>query len=126
MPTPPRMLTLDGETRPITEWSRLKGIPVETIRSRLDILQWDATRALTTPADRRFRRGGRPRADAPRHVPKLREHKPTGRAFVRWRAAGKDHIRYLGAWGSEEAKTAYRRFSSEWTAGVCELTAATN
>lgn len=117
MPTPPRVLTHDNETLPLAEWSARTGLTVATIRSRLDRLSWSVDRALTTPADRRFRRGGRPRVAEPRVVPRLRRHEASGRAFARWWAGGKDMCRYFGAWGSQEAKDGYRRFAVEWAAG---------
>ncbi|MBN9521098.1 hypothetical protein J0H58_21695 [bacterium] len=77
MPTPPRYLTHDGLTLSIREWASRLRLDVGTIRSRLDRLGWSIAQALTTPADRRFRKGGRPRKNAPRPVPQLRRHKAT-------------------------------------------------
>lgn len=125
MPYPPRMLTHAGQTLSLDKWADLRGLAVETIRCRLDRLQWPVERALDTPADRRFRRGGRPRSDVPRAVPNLRHDKPTGRAFSRWRAFGRDNVLYFGPWGSSEATASYRRFVSEWAAGRYEAVAAT-
>lgn len=44
-----RFLTLDGRTETLSEWSRLTGISITTIRQRLDAYGWDLRRALTTP-----------------------------------------------------------------------------
>ncbi len=118
MPFPARILTVNGESKPLNEWAAIYRIPAETIRVRLDRLGWDDTRAVTTPVDPRFRRGGRPRSDAPRPVPLLSRHKRTDRAFVYWRTPGRQHTRFLGVWGSPEAKAAYRRFMAEWAAGA--------
>lgn len=116
MPQPARMLTVGGETRSIEEWATLRGLAVATIRCRLDRLKWEAERAVNTPADRRFRKGGRKPAGAPHPCPPLRPH-PGGQAVVRWRANGARHSRYMGPWGSDEAAAAYQRFQAEWAAG---------
>ncbi|MES2208569.1 MAG: tyrosine-type recombinase/integrase [Chloroflexota bacterium] len=116
MPHPPLMLTHNGETLSIREWAARTGIDRDTLRVRVSVLGWDAGRALTTQPDKRFRRGGRPASGAPRPVPKLRRHEATGRAFARWRAGGRDHTQYFGAWGSDEARTGYRQFAAGWDA----------
>lgn len=116
MPLPPLLLTHAGETLTLREWAARVGIDHDTIRARVVGLGWDHSRALTTPPDRRFRKGGRPRADAARPVPVLKKHKASGRAFVRWRQGDRECTRYLGAWGSEEARSAYSRFAAEWAA----------
>ena len=96
MPTPPRTLTHDGLMLTITEWSTRTGIPVETIRCRLDRLEWSPDRAVTVPADRRFRKGGRPESGTPRPCPPARLHRPSGQCRVRWRLAGREYTRWLG------------------------------
>lgn len=111
-----------GETRGLCEWARLRGLSPPTLFRRLDLLGWDVARALDTPPDPRRRHGGRPRADAPRQPPRLSHHKPTGQARVRWRAGGAEHVRYLGRWGSADARDAYRRFVAEWATGPAEPT----
>lgn len=116
MPMPARTITADGLTLPIDEWSRRTGVPVETIRCRIDRLGWEPARAVNTPADRRFRAGGRPKSAVPRPCPRLKEH-PSGRAYVVWWESGRRHYRYFGAWGSADAATAYRQFAAEWAAG---------
>lgn len=116
MPTPPRMLTHDGRTQSIDRWADETGIPANTIRARIDHLGWDVARALTVPPDRRFRKGGRPRADAARPTPKLRKS-ADGRAYVRWRSLGVDRSRHFGGWASKAAADGYRRFAAEWAAG---------
>jgi hypothetical protein len=42
------LMTLNGQTRPVTEWAVITGIPYQTIRSRLN-LGWSHEKALTTP-----------------------------------------------------------------------------
>lgn len=125
MPFPARELTHDGLTLPITEWAARRGLPVETIRVRINRLGWSVADALTTPSDKRFRRrGGRPRADVPRPAPQLRDD-GTGRAMVRWRSMGRDHTRYFGRWGTPEAAAAYRRFAAEWATGAYDVVSPT-
>lgn len=117
MPFPAHDITFRGKTQSISHWARETGIPAATIRSRLFKFKWDAGKALTTPPNRRFAKGGRRKADAPRPCPELQRH-ADGRAFCRWTAGGRDHWRTFGDWGSAEAKAAYRRFSLEWAAGA--------
>jgi integrase len=124
MPNPPRLLTVGNETRPLNEWAELRRIPPNTIRARLDVLGYTEAEAVNTPIDRRFSRGGgRPAADAPRPVPKLKRH-AGGQAYCRWRAGASTLYRYLGPWGSAEAKAAYRRFAVEWADGLATIRAA--
>lgn len=123
MPTPPRLLTIDGVSRPLNEWASLSGVPVETIRSRVDVLEWDHARAVKTPPDRRFARGGRPARDAVRALPALKRH-AGGQAYCRWRSGRSTLYRYFGPWGSAEAKQAYKRFAVEWAGGLAEVRAA--
>jgi integrase len=118
MPTPPRTLTHAGETLSLKQWSQRTGIAIQTIRSRLDHLKWDAAKALSTPADTQRARRGPPPVPAPRPCPALRHHKTKNLAYVRWQAAGKDNFAYLGPWGSQEAADAYRRFQIEWASRV--------
>lgn len=40
------LLTVNGETRTIAEWSRLSGIPFQTIYSRVFTWGWEAARAV--------------------------------------------------------------------------------
>lgn len=47
-----RLITHDGETKTLTEWSRSTGLSVKAIQGRLDSLHWDIARALTTPSSR--------------------------------------------------------------------------
>lgn len=91
-----------------------------TFKARVQKLGWDTERAALTPPDRKGRRGGRHRADAPRPCPALKRHN-SGRAYVRWKAFGRAHERYFGPWGSVEAAAGYRRFASQWAAGAYEL-----
>lgn len=53
--TPKYMLTLNNKTMPIAEWSVLIGVPYEVIYKRVNILNWDIERALTTPVGKRGR-----------------------------------------------------------------------
>jgi integrase len=105
----------DGRSLTLTEWAREAELPVSTLRARL-ALGWDLARAMATPADRRFARGGRKRKNAPRPCPPLKEHS-SGQAYCRWNEHGQDRWRYFGLWGSAEAAAAYRRFQVEWAAG---------
>lgn len=116
MPFPARKLTLRGQTRSLKEWCRFFKLSVETVRSRIDVLGWDAEKALTTPADSRFKAVARKPAPAVRMPPTLSRH-GSGRAYVQWRQGSNRYTRYFGAWGSVEAAEAYHRFCLEWIAG---------
>src|SRR5262245_35533904 len=115
MPTPARTLTLGGETLTLRQWSARTGLAVNTITARLDQLGWPIARALSTPADKRFR-PGRPSHDLPRPAPRMRRHS-SGQAYARWRENGQRHYLYFGKWGTEDAREEYRRFVIEWNAG---------
>jgi integrase len=110
-------ITHDGVTLSLKQWSEKTGIPPATIKSRLGA-GWPLADALGTPVDRRFARGGRRKAGGQRPCPELKEHPTSGQAYCRWSERGKDTWRYFGAWGSEDAKRLYRRFSVEWAAGA--------
>ena len=47
------LVEIDGETKPLTEWSRLYGINPKTVRDRL-ARGWDYERAIKTPPDARW------------------------------------------------------------------------
>ena len=47
-----RLLTLDGETRCLTEWAKILGVPYEALRGRIR-QGWSAERALTEPFNER-------------------------------------------------------------------------
>lgn len=47
-----RYLTHNGETKPIGKWAREYGICKSTIKSRIDILGWNESDAITTPSQR--------------------------------------------------------------------------
>src|SRR5581483_1362637 len=111
-----RTITHAGITDSLAGWQARTRIPASTIKSRLDA-GWDVARALTTPPDRRFRKGGRHKAGAPRPCPTLREH-ASGQAYCRWSVGGKEQCRYFGVWGTAAATKAYRQFQVEWAAGV--------
>lgn len=117
MPTPPRMLTFDGQTRSVEEWAKLRGMSRDTLRARLNKLGWSVEKALAAPPDRKFRGGRKPKpaAGTAKPVPALKEHS-SGQAYVRWYAGGEVHDRYFGVWGSAEAAKAYNRFAAEWVA----------
>ncbi len=115
MPQHARQIEHEGRTQTIESWAEATGIPVETIRCRLDRLGWNPARALTERPDRRFRKGGRPRVAEARPVPRLRPLE--GRAVARWRAFGREYSRSFGPWGTAEARAAYQRFAAEWAAG---------
>lgn len=44
-----RLITYAGETKTLSEWSRATGLKVHTIAARIDRLNWDVERSLTTP-----------------------------------------------------------------------------
>lgn len=44
-----RLAEYDGETRCLTEWAEIKGVPVEVLRTRVSKLGWDIATALETP-----------------------------------------------------------------------------
>lgn len=48
-----RLITLNGQTKSIADWSREVGINVNTLYSRLGLLKWKLKRALTEPVKRK-------------------------------------------------------------------------
>lgn len=54
-----RLVTYRDETKPVTVWSEELGLPVASVRRRLD-LGWTVEAALTTPVERRPWRRSRP------------------------------------------------------------------
>ena len=52
-----RYYTINGDTKTISEWSRIYGVPVERTRQRVVDRGWDIEKALTTP---KLTRGGNP------------------------------------------------------------------
>lgn len=44
-----RLLTFDGQTKTLKEWSDLTGLRYKTIQGRIDIMKWSVEKALTTP-----------------------------------------------------------------------------
>lgn len=48
-------ITVDGVTRTLTEWCRLKNLNIHTIRNRIDRHGWDPVRAVTEPVNKNFR-----------------------------------------------------------------------
>jgi hypothetical protein len=114
VPFPAVVLTADGTSKPIAQWSAETGVPVTTIRSRVR-LGWSHAVAVRVPADRRFRPAPRATtAAATRPAPKLRTHKASGWAYAEWVADRKRHAVYLGAANSPQAEAGYARFVLEW------------
>jgi integrase len=107
----------EGRSLTITEWARETGVPASTIKARIETLGWSIADALTTPTDRRFGRGGRQKAKAPRPCPAMKQH-TSGQAYSRWQEDGKERCRYFGPWGSDQAARGYRRFAAEWASGL--------
>jgi integrase len=117
MPQPARILTYNGESRTLDEWARLRRIPANTIRSRIDKQGWPVDRALCEPLDSRFsKRRKRVPVGVPKPCPAIKEH-ASGLAYVSWYAGGKQHYRYFGRWGTTAAGVAYQTFAAEWVAG---------
>jgi hypothetical protein len=44
------ILTLHGESHPMSEWAEITGIHVDTIRRRIVVYDWSEEEALTIPA----------------------------------------------------------------------------
>lgn len=96
------------------ELATANGLALTTLASRIERLRWPVEKAADTPPDRRFRRGGR-RPSGARPCPELRQH-PDGRAYCRWREAGRRPSRYFGVYGTVEARAAYAAFAAAWRA----------
>ena len=47
------LVTIDGITKPLDDWSRFYGMNPKTVRDRL-VRGWDYERAIKTPPDRRW------------------------------------------------------------------------
>lgn len=45
------LVSHNGETHTLSEWSRLTGIPRTILRNRLNILNWSVEKSLTTPVN---------------------------------------------------------------------------
>ena len=43
-----RMITYNGETKTVSQWSTITGIPYNTLIARINTLNWDIEKALTT------------------------------------------------------------------------------
>ncbi len=65
---PPHLITMFGETRRITEWSKMTGINRHTIADRLE-RGWDSGEALLTPVKPRKKRR-KPKGDRKTKPPK--------------------------------------------------------
>lgn len=48
-----RLITHDGRTMTLLQWSRETGIHYRTLNSRLDLLGWSVEKSLTTPVSSR-------------------------------------------------------------------------
>ena len=46
-------LTYNGETHTLKEWSEITGLNYKTLSTRINLLNWDTERALTTPIQER-------------------------------------------------------------------------
>ena len=57
-----RLLTLNGETKTLTQWAEFLGISHKTLRARLGVYRWSEERTLTTPAYNGTNQNGFPRA----------------------------------------------------------------
>lgn len=44
-----RIITFNGQSKPVTEWAEATGIHNRTIRARIDVQRWSVEKALTTP-----------------------------------------------------------------------------
>lgn len=44
-----RLITINGESRPLAEWARIHGIPKFTVEARVYRYGWDEVSAVTTP-----------------------------------------------------------------------------
>ena len=49
--------TVNGETKPISEWCEIYRMPLQVVSSRIRIMKWDALKALTTPVTHFDERG---------------------------------------------------------------------
>ncbi len=119
---PPITITHDGITDTLAGWQRRTGIPAETIRSRVNHQGWPVARALTEAVAAKFAKSNKKPTPAPKPCPPMKPH-ATGQGVVRWTVGGREHSRYMGQWGSDEAATAYRRFQMEWAASATPPTA---
>lgn len=56
-----RLLTFNGETRPLAEWGEVLGISYKVIGTRINRYGWSVERALTEPT---YNRGRKPKSPA--------------------------------------------------------------
>lgn len=47
------LITIDGETHTIKEWSEITGVPASRITARINVLGWDEKKAVITRQDKR-------------------------------------------------------------------------
>ncbi|VTR91849.1 catalytic phage domain protein : Uncharacterized protein OS=Rhodopirellula maiorica SM1 GN=RMSM_00903 PE=4 SV=1: Phage_integrase [Gemmata massiliana] len=113
-----------GEQLTLAELSERCGISAATLRARIAVYGRTVEEAASIPIRQKSTYGGRPAANVPRPVPKLKRH-PSGRAYARWRTLGKINERYFGRYGSAEANTEYRRFATDWAAGKFDVSPET-
>lgn len=48
-----RLLTWNGQTLCLSDWSKITGISRKVLKKRLDVLKWSAEKTLTTPSGKR-------------------------------------------------------------------------
>lgn len=53
-----RLITFQGQTKPLCQWAEETGINEGAIRDRIDNLKWSVEKALTTPVSKDHRRRG--------------------------------------------------------------------
>jgi integrase len=113
-----RLLTHNGETLSVSEWSKRTGIAAGTIRTRLNSLGYTVEQALTKPVEVRFRPIPKGNGSSPKQAPKY-QRDGRGNAFARWvdPRTGKRIRKQFGKHGSRESEQAYRRWAAEWIAG---------
>lgn len=49
-----RILTVNGESHTLAQWSRITGLMPRTIANRIDVKGWTVEKALTTPLDEKM------------------------------------------------------------------------
>lgn len=53
-------LSINGERKPLAEWAEIGGLPIETLRHRVNYLKWSAEKAVFQPLQKHVRRRGTP------------------------------------------------------------------
>lgn len=115
MPRKPTLLTHQGETLSLTDWSAKLSIPLSTLFSRLK-QGWSVEATLTTPVNARFRPV--PAEVTAMDPPPLRrragDHDRQSQARIRVTVNGRQYTRYFGVWGAESTRRAYSQFCRDW------------